>query len=63
MKGVLSLLILVQISGIISHPCPEQCMCKLIGAQAEGLRVKCEGHIQEIKEINIDEVSVELVQL
>ncbi|XP_014603213.1 PREDICTED: adhesion G protein-coupled receptor A3 isoform X1 [Polistes canadensis] len=63
MKGVFSLLILVQISGIISHPCPEQCMCKLIGAQAEGLRVKCEGHIQEIKEINIDEVSVELVQL
>lgn len=63
MKGILLFLILIHISGIISHPCPEHCTCKLVGAQAEGLRVKCEEHIQEIKEINIDEVSVELVQL
>ncbi|XP_024943552.1 adhesion G protein-coupled receptor A3 isoform X2 [Cephus cinctus] len=56
--------IFIQTSGIIgNHPCPQQCSCKRIGAQAEWLKVKCEDHIQEIREFDFNDISVALIQL
>ncbi|XP_076637008.1 remoulade isoform X2 [Colletes latitarsis] len=62
MKAVLIFLVLTQARGKIIQTCPQYCTCK-IGAQAEWLRVKCGNELQNIKSINIDIVSVELVQL
>ncbi|CAD6204128.1 GSCOCG00009877001-RA-CDS [Cotesia congregata] len=47
------------------HTCPAPCDCKHVGPQAERLKVKCNkgADIQDIKDINIDVVSVELYHL
>ncbi|XP_031836656.2 remoulade isoform X3 [Nomia melanderi] len=62
MRAALLFLILTQARGKTIQTCPQYCTCKL-GAQAEWLRVKCSNELQDIKNINIDIVSVELVQL
>ncbi|XP_034179883.2 remoulade isoform X1 [Osmia lignaria lignaria] len=62
MRATLLLLILIQARGKLTQTCPKYCTCK-VGAQAEWLRVKCSNDLQDIKDINIDSVSVELVQL
>ncbi|CAK9824102.1 Adhesion G protein-coupled receptor A3 [Anthophora retusa] len=62
MRAVLLFLILIQARGKTVQTCPKYCTCKL-GAQAEWLRVKCGNELQNIKDININSVSVELVQL
>ncbi|XP_017878291.1 adhesion G protein-coupled receptor A3 isoform X2 [Ceratina calcarata] len=62
MRAVLLLLILIQVRGKTIQACPKFCTCKL-GAQAEWLRVKCGNELQNIKDIDIDSVSVELIQL
>ncbi|XP_012136170.2 remoulade isoform X1 [Megachile rotundata] len=62
MRAVLLFLILIQTRGKTIQTCPKFCTCK-VGAQAEWLRVKCGNELQSIKDINIDSVSVELVQL
>ncbi|XP_076245480.1 remoulade [Calliopsis andreniformis] len=62
MKAALLFLILTQARGKIIQTCPQYCTCKL-GAQAEWLRVKCGNELQDIKNIDINSVSVELVQL
>lgn len=62
MRAILLFLILLQAKGKTTQTCPKYCTCK-DGAQAEWLRVKCGNELQNIKDINIDSVSVELVQL
>ncbi|CAL7937400.1 unnamed protein product [Xylocopa violacea] len=62
MKAILLFLILIQTRGKTIQTCPKYCTCKL-GAQAEWLRIKCGNELQNIKDINIDSVSVELIQL
>lgn len=62
MKVALLFLILTQARGKTIQTCPQYCTCKP-GAQAEWLRVKCGSELQDIKKIDIDIVSVELVQL
>ncbi|KAG7190385.1 hypothetical protein KM043_006493 [Ampulex compressa] len=63
MKAALLLLILIQVKGYTTQSCPRYCTCKLIGAQAEWLRIKCGDHLQDIKDVDINAVSVELIQL
>lgn len=60
MLAVFLLLLLVQ--GLVAK-CPSQCSCRHIGAQAEWLRVKCEGKFQSIRDIDLNNVSVEITQL
>lgn len=51
---------------IHGHTCPAPCICKLVGPQAERLRVKCKDKdkdIQDIKEVDINSVSDELYHL
>ncbi|XP_070526117.1 adhesion G protein-coupled receptor A3 isoform X2 [Cardiocondyla obscurior] len=43
--------------------CPQHCSCKSVGAQAEWLRLKCGDHLEEIKDVDVNKVSVELIQL
>ncbi|XP_076677728.1 remoulade isoform X4 [Andrena cerasifolii] len=62
MRVTLLFLILTQTRGRTIQTCPQYCTCKL-GAQAEWLRVKCGNELRNIKSIDIDTVSVELVQL
>ncbi|XP_078036263.1 remoulade isoform X2 [Augochlora pura] len=62
MRIALVFLILTQARGKTVQTCPQYCTCKL-GAQAEWLRVKCSNELQDIKNINFDSVSLELVQL
>ncbi|XP_015431913.1 PREDICTED: adhesion G protein-coupled receptor A3 [Dufourea novaeangliae] len=62
MRAALVFLILIQARGKTDQTCPQYCTCKL-GAQAEWLRVKCGNELEDIKNINIDIVSVELIQL
>ncbi|XP_015121561.1 leucine-rich repeat and immunoglobulin-like domain-containing nogo receptor-interacting protein 2 [Diachasma alloeum] len=50
--------------GIVGgHLCPTPCSCKLVGPQNERLRVRCNEDIQNIKDININAVSIELYHL
>lgn len=62
MRAILLFLILIQTRGKSIQICPKYCTCKS-GAQAEWLRIKCNNELQNIRDINIDSVSVELVQL
>ncbi|XP_043512132.1 adhesion G protein-coupled receptor A3 isoform X4 [Frieseomelitta varia] len=62
MRAILLFLILIQTRGKTIQTCPKYCTCKL-GAQAEWLRIKCSNELQNIRDININSVSVELVQL
>ncbi|XP_033362107.1 adhesion G protein-coupled receptor A3 isoform X2 [Bombus vosnesenskii] len=62
MRAILLFLILIQTRGETIQTCPKYCTCKL-GAQAEWLRIKCSNELQNIRDINLDSVSVELVQL
>ncbi|XP_076297775.1 remoulade [Lasioglossum baleicum] len=62
MRAALVFLILTQARGKTVQTCPQYCTCKL-GAQAEWLRVKCSNELQDIKNINFDSISLELVQL
>lgn len=62
MRAILLFLILIQTRGKSIQICPKYCTCKP-GAQAEWLRIKCNNELQNIRDINIDSVSVELVQL
>jgi len=43
--------------------CPQHCSCKPVGAQAEWLRLKCGDRLEEIKDVDVNKVSVELIQL
>ncbi|XP_011694284.1 PREDICTED: probable G-protein coupled receptor 125 [Wasmannia auropunctata] len=43
--------------------CPQHCTCKPVGAQAEWLRLKCGDRLEEIKDVDVNKVSVELIQL
>ncbi|XP_011873777.1 PREDICTED: probable G-protein coupled receptor 125 isoform X2 [Vollenhovia emeryi] len=43
--------------------CPQHCICKQVGAQAEWLRLKCGDRLEEIKDVDVNKVSVELIQL
>ncbi|XP_024893349.1 adhesion G protein-coupled receptor A3 isoform X1 [Temnothorax curvispinosus] len=43
--------------------CPQHCSCKSVGAQAEWLRLKCGDDLAEIKDVDVNKVSVELIQL
>ncbi|XP_036145260.1 adhesion G protein-coupled receptor A3 isoform X2 [Monomorium pharaonis] len=43
--------------------CPQHCTCKSVGAQAEWLRLKCGDRLEEVKDIDVNKVSVELIQL
>lgn len=43
--------------------CPQHCSCKSVGAQAEWLRLKCGDRLEEIKDVDVNKVSVELIQL
>ncbi|KAL6263919.1 hypothetical protein P5V15_004000 [Pogonomyrmex californicus] len=43
--------------------CPQHCSCKSVGAQAEWLRLKCGDHLEDIKDVDVNKVSVELIQL
>jgi len=43
--------------------CPQHCLCKSVGAQAEWLRLKCSDGLEEIKDIDVNKVNVELIQL
>ncbi|XP_039304608.1 adhesion G protein-coupled receptor A3 isoform X2 [Solenopsis invicta] len=43
--------------------CPQHCTCKSVGAQAEWLRLKCGNLLEEVKDVDLNKVSVELIQL
>ncbi|KAG5319021.1 AGRA3 protein, partial [Pseudoatta argentina] len=43
--------------------CPQHCLCKPVGAQAEWLRLKCSDGLEEIKDVDVNKVNVELIQL
>ncbi|XP_057333218.1 adhesion G protein-coupled receptor A3 [Microplitis mediator] len=62
---ILCLSIGASINSIHGHTCPAPCDCKHVGPQAERLKVKCNkgSDIQDIKDINIDVVSIELYHL
>lgn len=62
---ILCLSIGASINLINGHTCPAPCDCKHVGPQAERLKVKCNkgSDIQNIKDINIDVVSIELYHL
>lgn len=64
MKATLLFIILLQtwISATVEL-CPQHCSCKPVGAQAEWLRLKCSDRLQEINDVDINAVSVELIQL
>lgn len=64
MKATLLFIILLQtwISTTVQL-CPQHCSCKPVGAQAEWLRLKCGDRLQEINDVDINAVSVELIQL
>ncbi|XP_014474409.1 PREDICTED: adhesion G protein-coupled receptor A3 [Dinoponera quadriceps] len=63
MKTILLFVILLQTWGSTIQLCPQHCSCKPVGAQAEWLRLKCGDRLQEIKDVDINRVSVELIQL
>lgn len=63
MKVILLFVILLQTWGSTIQLCPLHCSCKPVGAQAEWLRLKCGDRLQEIKDVDINAVSVELIQL
>lgn len=63
MRAILTLVILLQTWDNTIQLCPLHCSCKSVGAQAEWLRLKCGDRLQEIKDVNINAVSVELIQL
>lgn len=63
MKTILLFVILLQTWSNAIQLCPQHCSCKPVGAQAEWLRLKCGDRIQEIKDVDINRVSVELIQL
>lgn len=56
--------ILILMQGFVSsQSCPLRCECKRVGPQAEWLKVICNDHIQEIKEIALDTIGVDIFQL
>ncbi|XP_072742935.1 adhesion G protein-coupled receptor A3 [Anoplolepis gracilipes] len=63
MKATLLFIILVQTWISTVQMCPQHCSCKPIGAQAEWLRLKCGDRLEEINDVDINAVSVELIQL
>ncbi|KAK0159144.1 hypothetical protein PV328_010066 [Microctonus aethiopoides] len=64
MRSIFILCFLIEALNVaLGHLCPAPCTCKLVGPQAERLRVKCNKEIEDIKEININLVSVELYHL
>lgn len=64
MRSIFILCFLIEALNVaFGHLCPAPCTCKLVGPQAERLRVKCNKEIEDIKEININLVSVELYHL
>ncbi|XP_011144255.1 adhesion G protein-coupled receptor A3 isoform X1 [Harpegnathos saltator] len=63
MTAIFLFVILLQTWSSTSQLCPQYCSCKPVGAQAEWLRLKCGDRLQEIKDVDIDRVSVELIQL
>ncbi|XP_046488638.1 adhesion G protein-coupled receptor A3 isoform X1 [Neodiprion pinetum] len=64
MRAVLLLWILFQTFEFIgSYDCPQKCKCRTTGAQAEWLKARCVGAIEDIKDVDINAVSVALFQL
>ncbi|XP_043470332.1 adhesion G protein-coupled receptor A3 isoform X2 [Leptopilina heterotoma] len=61
---ITAIVILILMQGFVSsQPCPHRCECKRIGPQAELLKVICNDHIQQIKEIALDTIGVEIFQI
>lgn len=63
MKTTLLFVIVLQTWTSAIQLCPQHCSCKSVGPQAEWLRLKCGDHLEEIKNVDINAVSVELTQL
>ncbi|KMQ96690.1 putative g-protein coupled receptor 125-like protein [Lasius niger] len=63
MRATLLFVILLQTWISTVQLCPQHCSCKPVGAQAEWLRLKCGDSLQEINDVDINAVSVELIQL
>ncbi|XP_020288378.1 adhesion G protein-coupled receptor A3 isoform X2 [Pseudomyrmex gracilis] len=63
MKATLLFVIVLQTWTSAIQLCPQHCSCKSVGPQAEWLRLKCGDHLEEIKNVDINAVSVELTQL
>lgn len=61
---ITAIVILILMQGFVSsQPCPHRCECKRVGPQAELLKVICNDHIQQIKEIALDTIGVEIFQM
>ncbi|XP_026827349.1 adhesion G protein-coupled receptor A3 isoform X2 [Ooceraea biroi] len=63
MRTILLFAILFQTWTYTVQLCPQHCSCKSVGAQAEWLRLKCGDRLQDIKDVDINAVSVEIIQL
>lgn len=63
MKAILLFVILLQTWDNTIQLCPQHCSCKPAGVQTEWLRLKCGDRLQDIKDVDINSVSVELIQL